>query len=140
MNAKVYYFSRSGNTKKLADAIAAALDTQARDVKEQPLEEKADAVFLGASMYAGTVDPAVRAFLEANADNIGLLAVFGSSASGRSTYAKIREIADANRIALAEDSFMCLGHFLFLHKDRPGQADCAAAGDFAKNVLEKLDQ
>ena len=140
MNAKVYYFSRSGNTKKLAEAIAAVLGTEARDVEKQPLKEKADAVFLGASLYAWNVDPAVRAFLEANADRIGLLVNFGSSASGRSTFQKMKEIADANKIAMAEDSFVCPGHFLFLHKDRPSQADCAAAGEFAKNVLEKLNQ
>ena len=58
MRTEVRYFSRGGATKKLADAIGRAVGAEAKSV-EVPLDQYADVVFLGASVYGGKPDPAV---------------------------------------------------------------------------------
>ena len=59
MKIAVRYYTRSGNTRKLAEAVAKAVNTQANDVSV-PLTEKADILFLGCSYYAFDVDEAVK--------------------------------------------------------------------------------
>ena len=53
MNA-VRYYSRSGNTKLVADAIADAIHVKAVSVDQAdaPLTEKADVLFIGGALYA----------------------------------------------------------------------------------------
>lgn len=130
----VRYVSRGGNTKKLAEAVAAAVGEAALTL-DQPLEEKVDILFLGSSLYAFTFDEAVGTFLESHADKIGKLVCFGSSASGQSTYPKIKEFALQKGIEVSEEHFNCLGHFLFMHKQRPNDKDLAAVASFAKKFI-----
>jgi len=133
MNAQVRYHSMTGNTKRLAEAVAAAVDAQAKPVTED-LAEKADVLFLGSSLYKGTFDPAVGEFLRRNAERIGTVAVFGSSASGKSTLKKIKALAEPMGLFVLGREFLCYGKFLFLHKGRPNEEDLAAAAEFARDV------
>ena len=55
MNIAVRYYTRSGNTKKLAEAVASAVSAEAKDINE-PLIERADILFLGCSYYAFDID------------------------------------------------------------------------------------
>ena len=48
MNIAVRYYTRSGNTKKLADAVAQTASVESKDIA-CPLDEKADILFLGCS-------------------------------------------------------------------------------------------
>lgn len=137
MNIAVYYYTRSGNTKKLADAVAAAVGVPAKEL-HTPLQERADVLFLGSSPYAFDVDPAVRKFIEENYEKIGTLICFGSSASGMSTFKKIKALAEEKGVTVPDAHFNCYGRFMMLHKDRPGPADLAAAAAFAKEALAKL--
>lgn len=137
MKIAVYYYTRSGNTKKLAEAVAAAAGVSAEEINV-PLQEKADILFLGSSPYGFDMDPAVRAFIEQNHKKIGTLVCFGSSASGMSTSKKIRKLADEKGLAVCEDFFQCPGHFMMLHKNRPNESDLSAAAAFTKTVLDKL--
>ena len=133
MNAQVRYHSVTGNTKRLAEAVAEAAGAAAKPVSED-LEEQADVLFLGSSLYKFTFDPAVGEFLRRNAEKIGTLAVFGSSASGKSTHEKLRALAEPLGIFVLPREFVCLGKFLFLHRDRPNDGDLAAAAQFARDV------
>ena len=130
MKTAVIYYTRSGNTKKLAEAIAEALGTAAQDVSAA-LDEKVDLLFLGNSLYAGKPDASVVDFIEKNADKIGCIANFGSSASLRSTFKKIQELADSKGIKVCPEEFVCPGSFLFMHKGRPNESDLEAAKAFA---------
>ena len=55
MKAEIRYFTKTGNTKKLADAIAEELGTQAKDLSAS-LPEKTDILFLCSSMYWAGAD------------------------------------------------------------------------------------
>ena len=137
MRIEVRYFSKGGGTKKLADAIAKAVGAEARTV-DVPLEQYADVVFLGASVYAGKPDPSVVSFISANAKNIGKIVVFGSACTNKSTYAAIKSAAAGNAVKTAEMFFQCKGEFLFLNKGRPNEKDCADAAEFARKQVKLL--
>lgn len=135
MSTAVVYYSRGGNTKKLAEAAAQAAGVSAQDTSVL-FEEQIDKVFLGSSLYAGGFADEVKQFLSKNADKIGELVCFGSSASGKSTYNKIKVFAEEKGIKVSDQVFNCPGHFLFMHKDRPNDNDFSALSGFVKKQLE----
>lgn len=137
MRIEVRYYSKNGATKRLADAIAKAVDAEAATV-DKPLEKYADVVFLGSSVYGGRPAPEVVSFIAANAKNIGKIVVFGSSCSGKSTYSAIKSAAAGNAVKTAEMFFSCKGHFWIFNKNRPNDQDCADAADFAKKQIRIL--
>ena len=137
MRIDVRYFSKNGNTKKLAEAIANAVGAEAKSV-DQPLEKYADIVFLGSSVYGGKPDPAVVKFIADNARSIGKIVVFGSACTGKSTFPAIKSAAAGNAVKTAEMFFHCKGQFLFFNKNRPNDRDCADAADFAKKQIKIL--
>ena len=136
MNIAVRYYSRGGNTQKLAEAAAEAVGVTACDLSV-PLDEKVDLLLLGNSLYAGSFDGAVRRFLTDNAQKIGTLASFGSSASGRSTYAKLKALAAELSIPVSTEYYNYPGSFLFMHRGRPDQGDLTAVAAFAKRTAER---
>ena len=137
MRIDVRYFTKNGGTRKLAEAIAKAVDAEAKTV-DQPLEKYADVVFLGASVYGGKPDPSVVRFIADNAKNIGKIVVFGTACTGKSTYPAIKSAAAGQAVKTAEMFFQCKGQFLFFNKNHPNDQDCANAADFAKNQIKIL--
>lgn len=133
MKTAIRYYSRSGNTKKLAEAVAAGAGGKALSVSEN-LDGHVDVLFLGSSVYAGTFHPSVKEFIVKNAKNIGSIAVFGSSASGSTNFKKIKDVAESLGIKMNNKQFFCNARFLFLHKGRPNEDDLAAAESFAHKI------
>ncbi len=134
MKTAIRYFTRSGNTKKLADAIAGALGIPALTVAE-PLPEPVDTLFLGCSYYAFDVDEAVKTFVAQNRANIGRIVLFGTSAMMKSVYKPMKKVADANGVALEKEDFHCRGSFGPAHKGRPDAEDCKRCAAFALKAI-----
>ena len=137
MRIDVRYYSKKGATKKLAEAIAQAVNAEAKTV-EEPLEKYADVVFLGASVYGGKPDPAVLGFISDNARYIGKIVVFGTACTGKSAYPAIKSAAAGEAVKTAEMFFQCKGQFWIFNKNRPNEQDCADAADFAKKQVKIL--
>ncbi len=135
MKIAVRYYTRSGNTKKLAEAIAEAVSVDARDVSVA-LGETADILFLGCSYYAFDVDQAVKDFIVSNKDNIGKIVCFGTSAMMKSMKKPVSKVAKTVNIAVADEDFHCRGQFGKIHKGRPNEDDLARATAFAKGIVE----
>lgn len=136
MNIAVRYFTRSGNTKKLADAIAKAVDVTAQDVSV-PLEGQTDILFLGSSVYAGGVDDAVKHFIANNAKHIGCIFNFSTAALLRSTYNQVKKLAVEYGVPIAAKEFYCRGSFTVMHRNRPNAEDLQKAAAFAENVIKE---
>ena len=134
MKAAVRYYTKTGNTKRLAEAIAEALGVQALPITE-PVTEKVDVLFLGNSYYAFTIDPEVRAFVRSlDKNKVGKIVNFGSAALLNSTYKKVKAEADKVGIPMDAREFHCKGEFKSMHKGRPNSEDLAAAAAFAKSL------
>ena len=136
MKIAVRYYSRGGNTKKVALAIAEAAGVEARTVAV-PLDEKADVLFLGSAVYAAGVDNAVKLFLEENKENIGTVYNFSTASILPSTYKQMQKITGDLGISLSDREYHCRGSFALLHKGHPDEGDLARARAFAKQVVEK---
>ncbi|MCH5272723.1 MAG: flavodoxin [Lachnospiraceae bacterium] len=137
MNIAVRYYTISGNTKKLADAVAASVNVTAEDISVD-LSEKADILFLGSSLYGGGYEPSIEKFIEENVDKIGVIVNFGSSVSGKSTFYKIKALAEEKGITVFDEFFNCPGRFLLIHRKRPNDTDLRAVSSFAKAACAKL--
>ena len=135
MNIAIRYYTRSGNTKKLADAISEALSLEANDVSV-PLREKTDILFLGCSYYAFDVDEAVKNFIVNNKDHIGKIICFGTSAMMKSMKKPVSKVARTVGITVADEEFHCRGRFGNIHKRRPDADDLKAVSEFAKKVTQ----
>ena len=134
MTVAVRYYTRGGNTKKVADAIADALGLTAEDVSV-PLATRTDLVFLGSSYYAFDVDPAVKDFIMENKDNIGKIVCFGTSAMMKSMVKPVTKAAKAAGVAVEARDFHCRGQFGKVHKGHPDEEDLARAVEFARLYL-----
>ena len=134
MKIAVRYYTRSGNTKKLAEAIAEAVSVESCDITV-PLTEKVDILFLGSSYYAFDADDAVKTFIADNKDNIGKIVCFGTSAMMKSMKKPITKVAGKLGVAVADEEFHCRGQFGKIHKGRPNEKDIEEAKKFATHIL-----
>ena len=132
MKYAVRYYTKTGNTKKLAEAIAKELGVEALPISE-PVNEAVDYLFLGNSYYAFNIDPEVKAFVASlDKEKIGKIVNFGSAAMLNSTYKKVKQVADKVGIPMDEKEFHCRGEFKGVHKGRPDENDIADAVAFVK--------
>lgn len=137
MKIAVRYHSRSGNTKKVAQAIADAVGAEALPVSAA-LSEPVDILFLGSAVYAAGIDDAVKSFLAENSGRIGAIVNFSTAAVAESTFKQVQKQASAHGIAMSEREFHCRGAFAFLHRGRPNAEDLRAAADFAREAVKNF--
>ena len=138
MKIAVRYYTKTGNTKKLAEAVAEAVGVEALPISE-PVREPVDVLFLGNSYYAFNIDPEVRSFIQSlDRNTVGRIVNFGSAAMLNSTYKKIKAEADKVGVPMDAREFHCRGEFKGLHKGRPNAQDMQAAAGFAAAVLNGL--
>ena len=132
MTFAVRYYTKTGNTKRLAEAVAKELGVEALPISE-PVSEKIDVLFLGNSYYAFSIDTEVRDFVASlDKDKVGRIVNFGSAAMLNSTYKKVKAVADKAGIPMDEKEFHCRGEFKGIHKGRPNDEDIAAVVKFAR--------
>lgn len=136
MKAAVRYYTKTGNTKRLAEAVAKAVGVEALPIST-PVEDAVDILFLGNSYYAFSIDPEVRGFIKGlDKNKVGRIVNFGSAAMLNSTYKKVKAEADKVGVPMDEREFHCKGEFKGLHKGKPDEADLKAAAEFAGKIME----
>ena len=135
MKVAVRYYTKTGNTKRLAEAVAQAVGTEALPIST-PVDEPVDILFLGNSYYAFNIDPEVRDFVRSlDSGKVGRIVNFGSAAMLNSTWKTVKAEADKAGVVMDEREFHCRGEFKGIHKGRPNGADLKAAAEFAKKII-----
>ncbi len=135
MKIAVRYYTKTGNTKRLAEVIAKAVGVDALPVST-PVTDPVDILFLGNSYYAFSIDPEVRDFVKSlDKKKVGKIVNFGSACLLNSTYKKVKAEADKAGIPMDEREFHCKGEFKGIHKGRPDESDMKAAAEFARKVI-----
>ena len=133
MKIELRYFSRSGNTKKVAEAMAAAINVTAKPVTED-VSPDTDILFLGGAVYAFGIDDALKTFI-ANLSGVKSVAVFSTTAVVKSAYSQIKPLLSERGITVLDAEFHCRGAFKFMHKERPNAEDLQRAEEFAKEIV-----
>ena len=136
MKVAIRYCTKTGNTKKLADAISRAIEVEALDISV-PLTEDVDILFLGSSVYAAGVDRSVRDFISGISVNVGKVVNFSTAALISSTCRQVKKLVEQKGLKMSAEEFHCRGSFHFAHRGRPDDADCAKAAGFAKKICTR---
>lgn len=134
MKIAVRYYSKSGNTKKIANAIAKTAGVQAETI-EKPLTEDVDILFLGSSVYAGGASKKVKNFISQIDTSVGEVVNFSTAAIIDSTYNQIKKLVENKGLTMSERNYHCRGSFMVMHKNRPNQEDIERAVAFTKKIV-----
>lgn len=127
MHTAVRYYSRSGNTKALADAIAEGAGVKALSVddKDAPLTEKVDVLFVGGALYAYGLDNHLKTYLASlDASKVGKAVVFSTSWISKHSIDLIRKALTEKGIAVESETMYAKNH--------PDDKAIAAAKAFGK--------
>lgn len=134
MKIAIRYYTKTGNTKKLAEAISQVVNVEAKTVDE-PLTEDVDVLFLGSAVYAAGIDGKIKEFIKNIDVNVGEVVNFSSAALIESTYGQVKKEVEAKGIKMSENEFHCRGAFKFVHRGRPNEKDLKNVQEFAKGII-----
>ncbi len=128
---EVIYFSRGGNTAKVANAIAEELGVTAQDVKTVKNVSKDSYLVIGSGCYGSKPGKELLDFIRTNDFKGRKIALFGSSASPEGGVDVMDKLL-VERGAEVTGKFNCRGKFLFMNQGRPNEEDLDAARKFAR--------
>lgn len=134
MKYAIRYYSKTGNTEKLANAISEITKTPAYDLTKQ-LEEDTDILFFGSGVYGCALDPKVINYLSDITVKIGTIINFSTSGMMESNYHLIRDVISNTDLNLSEKEFHCPGTFVDVNQGRPNNQDIENLKEFVKTVL-----
>ena len=130
MNIAVRYYSRSGNTRAVAEAIAAAANVKAVSV-DQPdaaLAGPADVLFIGGALYAYGIDSHMKEYLKSlKKGDAKKAVVFSTSWISKHAIDLIKKGLGEAGIPVVEESFYV--------KNKPDSEQLKAAETFARKFL-----
>ncbi|MFZ2412919.1 MAG: flavodoxin family protein [Candidatus Cryosericum sp.] len=138
MNVRVIYQSTTGNTKRVADAMAAATGRAAEPVADAVISEPVDMLFLGGAIHGGDIDPSVKTFIEGlDSALVKQVTVFstGFEQDKGKAIGIMKDLLSRRGIAVTNKCYFCRGKFLLFGRGHPDTEDLAGAEEFARSVL-----
>lgn len=127
MKYAVRYYSRSGNTKGVAEAIAEELGVEALSVKDEQasIEEQVDILYIGGALYAYGIDENLQTYLNTlTSDKVKKAVVFSTSWISKHAIDLIKTSLKDKGIEVEDDSFHSRG--------KPNSKALSKAKEFAK--------
>jgi flavodoxin len=135
MKIEVRYLSKSGNTEKIAKAIAETVGVIAKPITDK-IDSETDLLFLGGAVYAFGIDSELKNFISSlDSSQIRKVAVFSTTAVVKSAYSSIAKLLDEKNIPVLKKEFHCRGEFKFMHKGHPNANDLDHAKEFAREII-----
>ena len=134
MKYSVIYYSKTGNTKKLADSIAGELGIESVNVNKAENVGGDSTVFLGSGLYANKIGREMTDFISRNDFRGVKVALFGTSGEGNG-----REVGEMERLlkqkgAIVAGRYFCRGKFLLFARGHPNKEEIEGAGKFARKI------
>lgn len=131
MKVQVRYYSRSGNTKILAEAIAKGVNTKAISIDDSNalISDKTDVLFIGGALYAYGLDNKIKEYI-ANLDssNIKKAVVFSTSWISKHSIDLIKKALKNKGIDVVEE--------YIYYKNKPSNNELKEAEELAKKLIE----
>ena len=138
---EVVYYSLTGNTKKVAEAIATELDVIAENVKTKAKLAEESFVFLGAGKYGPLRSWGLEEFIDGNNFDGRKVALFGTSGDGKGKEVEALEETVTAKGAKISGRFYCKGEFLFIiNRKHPTSEDLENARKFARELVLQRTQ
>ncbi|MBS3073171.1 flavodoxin domain-containing protein [Candidatus Pacearchaeota archaeon] len=145
--AIVIYYSRTGNTQKIAKVFARTLKCKFLNIKENPKInlDKYNLIFIGSGIYGMKISAEIENFIQKlkNKDmNEKKYVVFGTYGGSKRGIKVMKEILE-HKNAKVIGQFGCKGHddfWLFkifnVNRGRPDKHDLFEAKEFAQFILK----
>ena len=107
MTKAVRYYSRLGNTKTIAEAIAEGAGVKAMSVTDEPeLSQRVDVLYLGGAPYANIMAPELKAYAEKlESSKVGKVVLFTTSNWSRRTVLALKKMLKAKNIRVSDEYF-----------------------------------
>ncbi len=142
MKIKVVYHSSTGNTKKLAQAIASTLNVAAEPIAKDPVpfSSPVDLLFIGDGVYMGSINKRTKALIDKMdprmVKNVAIFATYGNQAE---IGFDMKRLLESKGLRVIGEPFTCKGQaWLFLNRNHPNNVDISGVREYAKNILEKV--
>ena len=141
MNIKVMFHTTTGNTGKVAEAIAAAAGVKAESIEGAVLpSEPIDLLFIGDGLYGGKAHKKTTEFINSlgtgKVKNAAVFATYGGQAHIGEIITKHLRDKGINVIG---EPYTCKGKcWIFINRRHPDETDFEKAREFAKTMIGKL--
>ncbi len=135
----VIYYSETGNTKKVAQAIASALKCKAISIENIKNIKKYNTIFIGSPVYMWNPAPEVKKFIRKSSLKNKKIAVFCTFGlwHGTSLYIMQRICEKKGAKVIGKFGTIAKSHGIFF-PSRPNKNDLAKAREFAKNIMKLI--
>ena len=130
MKVEVRYFSRSGNTKLLAETIAKSVNTEAISIddKKALIKDKIDILFIGGALYAYGLDSKLKQYIQdLDSEKIDKAIVFSTSWISKHSIDLMKNLLKKKGINV-EDKYI-------YYKSKPKDSELKEAEIKAKELL-----
>lgn len=138
MKTMIIYASKTGHTKKIANAMAEQLGVTSKNIREKPVIENVDLLFIGSGVYGGKASPDLIQFISTlNSTNIKNVVLFSTCTSGKDNMKDLKDMLVSKGIHVMDKSFVCKGQFLLFSRKHPDDMDLQNAKRFASDVAKQ---
>lgn len=137
-NVSIVYATKTGHSRKIAEAIGKELNVQPKNMKEEPEIKDVDLLFLVGGIYGGQSLPQTIHYIESLDKNmVKKVALITSCTSKITPQTAIRTILQDKGIEVIEDEFICQGNFLFFGLGHPNKIEISNAVKYANELVQR---
>ncbi len=131
---QVLYYSKGGNTRKLADVIAGELDVKSGEIGDSSLDPGAKVIFLGSGVYKGKPGRDLMDFIETHDFRGRKVSIFSTSwLTGENAFDGVAS-ALKSRGATVVRGYHCKGRFAIFNLGHPDPDDLEGARKFVREM------
>ena len=135
---EVVYFSATGNTRKVAEAIADELGVVAKNIKTVDTVAQDAFIFLGSGYYGAVLVKQISDFIDRNRLQGRKIALFGTSGFGWEKELSIMEKQISNKGVEVVGRFNCFGRFAAVKIGHPTPDELDQARSFARRISDSV--
>lgn len=133
---QVLYYSKGGNTRKLADVIAGEIGVKAGDIRYSSLDPQATVIFLGSGVYAGKPGEDMMKFIQNRDFNGRKVILFSTSwRTGENAFDDMADVLK-KKGAIVQRGYHCKGKAGFFNLGHPNREDLDSAKKFAMDIVK----
>ncbi len=130
----IIYATMTKHSQKIAEAVGKALQVKAQNVKENPVLDQTDLLFIVGGIYGGESMPEMLEFVKGlSAEKVKSAALITSSVSNKKGQDSLRSILEEKGIKVI-DEYRCFGNFIVVKLGHPNKSEVSGAVDFAKKL------
>ena len=132
MSNAVRYYSRSGNTKAVAEAIAGAIgeDAVSVDSAKAVIKEPVDVLFIGGALYAYGIDEHLKSYIRSlKKEQVKRAVVFSTSWISKHAIDLIKGELNRQGIPVKNETLY--------YRGKPGEKQLQEAGQAAGRIISK---